>query len=244
MYSIYVSLGVAVLAYLAAWQLSGRWWVGLIAGLLGAVGAFAAVALWMRRTLQQQMPAIESAVQGQRIDVALKLLDELRSLAKWQPGLDAIVDGQVGVLTYATKMDFDRAQPYLERAVVKNWHAKAMLAALHYKARRFDDMTRVFEEAVKHNKKEPMLWAAYAWCESRRQNRAKAVDVLQRALKALPDDDDLKDNLSSVQQDRKMKMSAYTPEWWALHLERPPAKVLMEDPRQQLRMRQMRRMRP
>lgn len=244
MYSIYVSLGIAVAAYLAAWQLSGRWWVGLIAGLIGAVGGFAGMALWMRRTLQQRMPAIETAVQGQRIDVALKLLEEMRSLAKWQPGLDAIVDGQIGVLTYATKMDFDKAQPYLERSVVKNWHAKAMLAALHYKARRYDDMTRVFEEAVKYNKKEPMLWAAYAWCEVRRQNRAKAVEILQRALKALPDDGDLKENLAAVQQDKKMKMNAFTPEWWALHLERPPAKVLMEDPRQQLRMRQMRRMRP
>lgn len=243
MTSIYISVAAAVAAYLIGWQLTGRWWVGLIAGLAAAIGVFGGVSLWVRRRLNAQMPAIEQAIQGQRVEQALKLLEGLRALGRWQPGMNAIVDGQIGVITYATKMAFDQAQPYLERAVVKNWHAKAMLAALHYKARRFDDMTRVFEEALRYNKKEPMLWAAYAWCEARRQNKNKAVEILTRAVKALPEDADLKDNLGAVQQDKKMKMNAWTPEWWALHLERPPAKVLMADPRQQLRMRQVRRMR-
>ncbi|MEO8082445.1 MAG: tetratricopeptide repeat protein [Ardenticatenales bacterium] len=243
MYSVYASLGAAAAASLAAWQLSHRWWVALIAGLVATVAVFGGISYWVRQQLNQRMPPIEQAVQGQRVEQALKLLEGLRVLGRWQLGLNAVVDGQIGVITYATKMDFDHAQPYLERAVVKNWHAKAMLAALHYKARRFDDANRVFEEAVRFNKKEAMLWAAYAWCESRRQNRAKAIEILQRALKALPNNADLKDNLSSLQQDKKLKMNAYTPEWWALHLERPPAKVLMADQRQQLRVRQMRRMR-
>lgn len=244
MYSIYLSVAAAVAAFLAGWQLSGRWWVGLLAGLVAALAVFAGISYWVRRRLNAQMPEIEQAIQGQRVEQALKLLEGLRALGRWQPGMNAVVDGQIGVITYATKMAFDQAQPYLERAVVKNWHAKAMLAALHYKARRYDDMGRVFEDAVRFNKKEPLLWSAYAWCEARRQNKAKAVEILGRAIKALPEDNDLKENLAAVQQDKKMKMGAYTPEWWALHLERPPNKVLMADPRQQLRMRQMRRMRP
>lgn len=244
MYSIYGSLGAAAAASLAAWQLSHRWWVGLIAGVVAMAAVFGGISYWVRQQLNRRMPAIEQAVQGQRVEQALKLLEELRPLARWQPGLNAVVDGQIGVITYATKMDFDRAQPYLEKAVVKNWHARAMLAALHFKARRFDDAARVFEEAVRFNKKEAMLWAAYAWCESKRQNRAKAIDIMQRAVKAMPDDQDLKDNLSALQQDKRMRMNAYTPEWWALHLERPPAKVLMADQRSDPRVRQMRRMRP
>ncbi|MFN8423499.1 MAG: tetratricopeptide repeat protein [Anaerolineae bacterium] len=127
---------------------------------------------------------------------------------------------------------------------MKNWHAKAMLAALHFKARRFDDAERVFEEAVRFNKKEAMLWAAYAWCESKRQeplqgDRRHAAGRQGHAGRSGPEGQPVGPPAGQADADERLH-----PEWWALHLERPPAKVLMADQRSDPRVRQLRRMRP
>ncbi|MFN8423500.1 MAG: hypothetical protein U0470_09005 [Anaerolineae bacterium] len=88
MYSIYGSLGAAAAASLAAWQLSHRWWVGLIAGVVAMAAVFGSISYWVRQQLNRRMPAIEQAVQGQRVEQALKLLEELRPLRPLAAGTE------------------------------------------------------------------------------------------------------------------------------------------------------------
>jgi tetratricopeptide (TPR) repeat protein len=153
-------------------------------------------------------------------------LEGARSLSRWQFLIATMIDGQVGTILYAHKQRLDEAQPYLEKAIVKNWYAKCMLAATHFKRREYDDMVRVFEETVKNNKEAAMAWAAYAWCEAKRGRRPEAIGVLERAMKELPDEDRLKRNLIALQNKKRINMKAFTPEWWVLHLERPPGQVM------------------
>jgi hypothetical protein len=60
--------------------------------------------------------------------------------------------------------------------------------------------------------------------EARKTRREydKAMKVLARAVEQNPSDEKLKGALSALQNDKRMKMSAWEPAWWQFHLEPPP----------------------
>jgi len=227
MYSFLISavLGGASFALLFL-GLDQHWGIALAVALVVALASWLGVTWWANKQLEKKMPAIEQALTNQKPEVAVKLLEEAREMQKWSLPVGMAIDGQLGIIHYAHKQDLETAKPLLEKAFVKNWQAKAMLAALHYKRKKFDEMEKVFEDTIKSNKKESLLYASYAWCQARRRKRDEAVAILERGRKELPDDEELKQAISAVQSGKKMKMSGWEPEWWALHLQRPPARVI------------------
>lgn len=227
MYAVLISLALAALVFSGLYFPLGVGWVWSgLAGLTAGMGSFVGLAYWTNKKLEARMPDVEGALGAQKPEIAIKILEELRALDRWQPTAGLAIDGQIGTILYAHKQDMEAARPYLERTIQKNWYAKAMLGALHY--RRKDDaaMRDVFEKAVKSNKKEAMLWAAYAWCLWKRRQTDEAIEVLRRADKAVPNHLGILSNLTALQSGHKMKMREFEPEWWALLLERPPAQVL------------------
>ncbi len=198
---------------------------------LGALAAGTLVYVLLARRSNKQLQALMARVEerlgAQDFDAALELLEEGRSLARWQLLVNKIIDGQVGTILYAYKTNIEEARPYLERTLAQNWHAKAMLAASHFKVRDYDAMQKVFEAAVKANKKQGLLWGAYAWCEAKRGQRAEAIGILERGLKETEGDERLKRNLIALQNKKRMNMKDFTPEWWVLHLEKPPGQTMM-----------------
>lgn len=205
-----------------------------VTALMGTLAAYvpalaAAIAAWILitrrvgRRVEAMTATIEKHVTAGRVEAAIKALEELRPLGRWQFLFARSLDGQIGSLLYAHRKEFDRARPYLERAHVKVWPARAMLGADHYRRRRYDDMQRVFDHATRHNKKTALLWAAWAWCEWKRGQRDQAISILGRARKHLPNDALIQKNLQALQNLKGMKMNGYRAEWLALHLEKPPA---------------------
>lgn len=227
MYAVLISLALAAaVTFGLHYPLSVGWvWSGL-AGTTAGLAGFVGMAFYANKKMEARMPDVEGALGAQKPDVAIKILEDLRSLDRWQPTAGLAIDGQIGTILYAHKQDADAARPYLEKTIQKNWYAKAMLGAHHYRRKDDDAMRKVFEKAVKSNKKESMLWAAYAWCLWKRRQTDDAIEVLKRAQKVLPDDEAISTNLSALQSGHKMKMRDYEPEWWALLLERPPAQVI------------------
>lgn len=227
MYNLLIASAVSMGLYLALDRGTPLpWWAALLIGLAAGI---AVVLLLARRTsaqLRERMAGVESALTGGQTEAAIAALEKARELGKWQIALDQAIDGQIGVIYWAHKQDAERALPYLRKAMVKNWQAKAMLAAIHYKARRFDQMTSVFDQAVKFNRKEPLLYAAYAWCEAQRGRSAHAIEILTDGVKRLPENEGLTRNLQALREGKKIKMRAFEPDWWAFHLERPPAQVM------------------
>ena len=118
--------------------------------------------------------------------------------------------------------DYVQAEPHLKKASVRNGLAQALLGALHYQRKEYAEMERAFEGAVKSQKKESVLWAAYAWCLLQRKERGKALQVMNRAVTANPNDEKLKAGLVALQNDKKLKMRAWEPAWWQFGLESPP----------------------
>jgi tetratricopeptide (TPR) repeat protein len=216
-------IALAIGAAFAALGATYASWAG--ASILGFVAAVIAYISLSRRTanrISDHMKDVERHLRAGRIDRAIAQLEGLRRYARWQFLLGRSIDTQVGALLYAHKQDFTRARPLLERAPARAWHARAMLAADHFRGKRHDEMNQVFEEALKKNKKTSLLYSAYAWCEWKRGQRDHAIEILGQGQEKLPSDEKLSKNLLALKNHKKMKMRGYGPEWFALLLEQPP----------------------
>ena len=86
-------------------------------------------------------------------------------------------------------------------------------------------MEQAFERAVGAGKKEGLSWSVYAYALQKAGEREKAQKVMARAVEANPQDERLKSNLTALQNNKKMKMRAYEPQWFQFHLERLPPEM-------------------
>lgn len=221
-------LSLLVAGLFVVWVgVTSSWVGGLVLGLVAGLVAYVFLARRAAHKLQGDLASLEKHVVAQRFDAAIQELERARRWGKWQFGVNAAIDSQIGSIRYAFQQDLDGARPYLERAPAIAWHAQAMLAALHFRQKRYDEAKQVFERALKKSKKNSLLWSAYAWCEWKRGDKDAAQAVLARAVQQVPNDEKVKKNLLALQNQKKLKMDPYGAEWWALHLEKPPMQKIM-----------------
>lgn len=227
--SLLSGLGVAILVRLAGFS----WVAGILPALLVLVGLYLVLA---RRTfarvqalmgqvqaeLSSLAPTAKERDRTAKLERAVSLLEGGLSLAPWQFMVKGELHGQIAILRYMFK-DYDNALKHFPEASQRNYLASAMHAALNFQKKDFAAMEKLFERAVQYGKKEGLVWAAYAWCLLQNREKDKAIKVLTRAVAANPSDDKLKGALASLQNDKKLKMKAWEPLWWQLHLEAPPA---------------------
>ena len=228
---LHVALAIAFALVLAVpGGLYGGWAGALFFGAAAGAVGYVVVGRRISRRIEREMAPLSRHIDAGRIDRAIAELERVRRLSRWQLGLARAIDGQIGVLIYAHKGDFARARPYLERAPRKMWHAQAMLGATLFRNRRPDEGRRVFERALKRNRKVGLLYAAYAWCEQALGAPARALPILNRGAERVPQDERLRRNLLAVQNRKKLKMRGYGAEWWALRLEAPPRAAAQPPP--------------
>jgi tetratricopeptide (TPR) repeat protein len=230
MYNLLIALAAGLAVAVAVLLTHLPWFAALVPGFL----AFAGVFLLLARRVGQRVKATmdlaqkELSVQPsntrerqQRIDKAVKTLESALVWDKWQPFIGGEIHAQIGMVQYMVK-DYAQAEPHLKKAGPRNGLAQALLGALHYQRKEYAEMEACFEGAVKGQKKEGVLWAAYAWCLLQRKERDKALQVMTRAVAANPNDEKLKAGLVALQNDKKLKMKAWEPMWWQFGLETPP----------------------
>ncbi|MGC4114267.1 MAG: tetratricopeptide repeat protein [Myxococcales bacterium] len=241
MYNLLISLGVA-LALLGAVLAAGfSPWAAPIPAILGLlVSNFLLTRRMMKKVqvladrAQKELTAAQSTMDSKqqkvRFDKAIEILKEGFQYDKWQFLIAAELHAQIGMLEYVRK-DFAGARPHLEKASGRGptgARAKAMLGCLHSgliegeKGQDEAKMRAAFEVAAKAGKKEPVLWATYAWCLDKLGKRDDALKVLARGVETNPSDDKLKGSMVALQNEKKFKMKPYGMEWYQFHLERPP----------------------
>ncbi len=194
---------------------------GVFVALVGTIATYILLARRIGKRVEGVMKAVEEHLSSQRAEKALELLESLRPLRLWQPMLGPWVDAQIGVIHFTSGRP-DDARPYLERAPLRMWQGKAMLAAHLWRIKSYDEMERVFERTSNANKKVSLVWAAYAWCQWKRGKRDQALQVLARGRAALPADARLQKATEALQNMKKPKMRVYGNEWLALGLEEVP----------------------
>ncbi len=224
MYNVLISTGIAAAVFLATLGLGFR---PLAASVPAVLALFASNLLLSRRIgqkVQELANAAQKEIQSQRIDKGIKLLEEGFKYDKWQFLVGAELHSNIGILLYVKK-DFEQARPHLDKAGPRGpagARAKAMLGCLAFMRKDEAAMKAAFEQAVRAGKKESILWAAYAFCLDKLDRRDDALKVLARALETNPSDEKLKANMVALQNEKKLKMKAYSPEWYQFHLEKPP----------------------
>jgi tetratricopeptide (TPR) repeat protein len=203
---------------------------GIVPGTLAFIGCYIFLARRIALKVQALSKSAEKELSAQptnqrerqqRIEKAIKLLEEGLVYERWQFLVGPEIHAQIGMIRYVAK-DYPRAEVHLVKANARNFMAKALHAALFYQRKEYDRMERAFESAVKSGKKEAVVWAAYAWCLSQIKQKEKAMKVMARAVAANPSDEKLKAGLNALQNDKKLRMKAFEPLWWQFGLEQPP----------------------
>ena len=225
MYNLLISLAAGLITTIIFASIFGQgaWSIlyGIVPGLLVLLGVY----IWLARRSIAQLQALGEAAQVQlqnrNIDRAIEIFKSGYPIGKWQFLIKGQLDAQIGTILFVAQR-FDEAEPYLKGAFAKNWTARAMLAVLYYKRRKFDEMITVFEDAVSANKKEALLWNLYAYCLWKAKKRDKAIEVLNRAAEALEGNEVTRKNLEALKNGRKMKMRSWNQLWYQFHLDRMP----------------------
>jgi tetratricopeptide (TPR) repeat protein len=220
MYNLLISFGSCVIVFLLLSVVFGvPWWIAFLA----AVTLFSATYLLIARYVTKKVSAImEGAgrdIQGQRIEKAVRSLQEALRFGPWQISIAGQIHSQIGMIYYM-KRDFSNAFSHLEKSFAKNWMAMGMLAISYMKRNKKEKMVATFEKAIQWSSKESLLWNLYAYCLNECGDTEKAIQVLEKGKKKLPGDDRLLANLEGLKTGKKMKMKSYGDMWLQFHLER------------------------
>lgn len=234
MYNLLISIVAGIAAtLLSGFALGGgelRLWWGILPGILTLGIIYVLLARRSMNAVQAVVMRAQADIQAQNIDRAIDILKTAYPIGKWQFLVKSQIDGQIGSILFMSQK-FGEAESYLKRSFKKNWVARAMLGALYYKKKKYDEMESIFEETVLANKKESLLWNLYAYCLWKSGQKDKAISVLNRAVDKLEGDDRTERNLKALQNNKKMKMRSWNLAWYQFHLDRPPQQ------RQQVRFR-------
>jgi len=196
-------------------------------GLVGAIGAYVLLARRSGKQLEAVMAIAQKEMMARKPERAVEALQNAFSLARWQFGISSSLHANIGVLLYVQKK-FDEAEPHLRKSagtLLRLWQAQAMLAALLFRKKHYDEMEKVFDGAKRGNKSETLLYAVHAWCENQRGEKKKAIEILQKGMSENPSDEKLKTLLGRAQNDKRLKLDGWGEQWWQFWLENPPGMV-------------------
>jgi len=221
-----INIGIGLLIWaaissLCQFAVGMNWIVSLLLGF--AVGLV--VLILLGRRVQTQLEAImaqmQKLAQAGKIDQAIQVLKQALKLKNHQLFVEAQVNSQIGMLYYLKK-NHEKAMTYLKKGFLKHYVAQGMLAALYFKKNDEAAYKETMEATIKASKKEPIVYALYAYFLSKNKEKDEAIKILQRGLKKIPEDKNLMQNLILLQNNKKMKMKVFGDIWTQFMLEKPP----------------------
>ncbi|MCB9890834.1 MAG: hypothetical protein H6832_02270 [Planctomycetes bacterium] len=223
MYSILIAAAAALLVILV-WGLVpiwGGWGLGIFLGFL----VFAVTWIWfarrLRRVIEPSFLQAQKLAESGRVEQAVDVLESMLPLGKWMPMLTGQLHAQIGIFAHHLG-DKEKALEHLTKASKRASEGQLLLATIHYKDGRFDATKRVLDKAIPYNRRNVLLYHAYAWILHKEGDTPGAMAVLQRHLAKEKDDETSKSNLLRLQNGNKPNMGVFGMQWYALGFERPP----------------------
>lgn len=191
-----------------------------------STAVFLAVFVIITRVIMKKVGALMQAAQqdvmANRGEKAIKELEAGLKYGSWQLYVKPQIYSQIGTIHYL-KRNFNEAVPYLEKGFVRNWVSQSMLAISYMKKNKPGKMNENFNKAISGSRKEPMVYALYAFCLDRIGERNKAIETLQKGLKKAASDERLQENIELLEAGKKMKMKGFGDMWYQFHLEKQGA---------------------
>ena len=227
MYSFICATLGALVTWVAVSTLAPHSNYAILPTIVVFIAAYILLARRHWKAVEALMTRAGKEVQQQRVDHAIRILEEGYSSARWVFLLKGQLDGQLGAFHFMQK-DFDKAQPLLEAASGRHWVAKGMLAAHWFRHHKAPKAMAVLNKAIASNKKEAMLYGMGAWMQVKLKDRDAARAFLIRGKKVLSDHDAITENLVRLQNGQDMKMTRFGEAWWQFHLEKPSQRAMMK----------------
>lgn len=197
-------------------------WIAMAASMLVFLASFILITRIVMKKVGNLMQSAQRDVLANRGDRAIKTLKDGFKLGNWQFYVKPQINSQIGSIHYL-KREFSEALPYLEKGFVRNWVSMSMLGISYMKKNKTGKMHSTFEKTMTGNRKEPMVYALYAYCLEQIGERNKAIEVLKKGLKKTGDDERLTENIALLEGGKKMKMKGFGDAWYQFHLEKQGA---------------------
>jgi tetratricopeptide (TPR) repeat protein len=226
MYSLLVALAASAAAFLAIAVPFKSGYAFLPAFAIFA-GTYFLLARSHSKAVEALMTKMQTEIQQNRAENAIRLLTGGYPHAKWVFLLRGQIDGQLGSLHFMQR-HFEEAEPLLEKAWVRHWVAKGMLAAYWFRKHKPEKAFKVLDAAISASKKEPMLYGLKAFMQVKLKDRDGARKTLIRAKAKAPKSQPIAANLVRLQNGQDLQMWQFGDAWWNFHLEKPSQKTMMK----------------
>jgi tetratricopeptide (TPR) repeat protein len=222
MYNLAIALLISLIVNIVLTALVGlQAWISSLIALAVFAGVYFLATRIVMKKVSGLMDTVQRDLQAGRSEKAIKLLESGMRYAPWQFFIKSQINAQIGTILFL-KRDFAEAFEYLQKGMVRHWVAMGMLGVCYMKRNKIGKMIETFDKATSASKKEPMLWALYAYCLDKVGEHAKAIEALEKGLRRLGGkDENLQENLEYLKEGRKMKMKGFGEIWYQFHLESP-----------------------
>jgi len=223
MYTIAISALIGLFAggVWTALDLWKSWQMGIVLFVVVGLASFVLISRALARRIEPRFLAIQKQIQANQIPLAMKELEGLMPMGRWQILLEGQLHAQLGMLAYATN-DMGRAEKHLSKAGYRATEAQVAYAALLYRTNRWPKAREILDFTIRANKKQILPYHVYAWLLLKEGDRSAAIDKLLAAEKVEPGNESTKENLARLQNGKDLSMKRFGMLWFGLQLERPP----------------------
>ena len=204
-----------------------HWAFALIIGLLAGLGSMILLTRRLMKKLEPLFAQAQKQAQARQFKLAIQTLQSILPLGKWQVMLTAQIQSQMGVFYYADKNEA-LALECLGKGSVRSPDAQMILASLLFRKGDMDKMMEVMDLTIRFNKKQVLVYNAYAFMLQIKGMNDKAVEILQKCLKVNAMHEATQDNVTRLQNNKKMNMKPFGLNWYSLQLEKPPLSMMQD----------------
>ncbi|PLY04432.1 MAG: hypothetical protein C0622_02820, partial [Desulfuromonas sp.] len=197
-------------------------WISMVVSMVVFVAVFMLITRVVMKKIGVVMQSAQNDLMANRGEKAVRDLKVAMKYAPWQLYAKQQINSQIGTVYYL-KRDFNEALPYLEQGFARNWVSQSMLAISYMKKNKSGKMKTTFDQAVSGSRKEPMVYALYAFCLEYVGERNKAIEILNKGIAKTGGDERLKENVELLEAGKKMKMKGFGDMWYQFHLEKQGA---------------------
>ncbi len=206
---------------LALWK---TWQMGIVLTVLVGFLSFILISRFMARRIEPQFLAIQRQIESGQTRLAIGQLEAMLSLARWQVLLKGQIHAQIGMLAYATG-DENAAASHLAKAGIRATEAQLTYAALEYRRGRKNEAREILTSSIRINKKQILPYHVLAWMMAKDGDRESAINKLLECQKIEKSNESTTENLSRLQNGKKLSMKRFGIGWFGLQLEKPSAQM-------------------
>ncbi len=228
MYNIFIALAVVAASFGLLLQVPEmHWGFALAIAVVAGLGTMIFLSRRVMKILQPSFVQAQKQAQSRQFKMAIKTLESLLPMGRWQVMLAAQIHSQMGVFYHADKQEA-LALEHLRKGSVRSSDSQLILATILFRKDELSEAKAVLDTTVKFNKKQMLVYNAYAFMLQMKKDTEGAMAILQKGLKAVPKHEGTQDNLIRLQNRKKMNMKPFGMNWYTLQLEKPPLSMMQD----------------